>query len=302
MEPDHCFDDPQALAAWLQIVSPAVVLPNWLWDCYKICDTVKAGGADLRVVGYCRSDDEETYYEPLIRYEQSCDWFVAVSDACRDGLLSRLPGRANRIRLIRTFVEGPDRLERGWHTKPVRLLYSGRLEQLHKRVYDLVGLAELLMRRGVHYELAIAGWGSSGPDLQHRMGRLPAGGRAHFVGELQHDAMSRLYAASDIILLPSDTEGLSNSVLEAMRHGCVPVVTRTSRELSAMLDGPLATGLVEVGAVDDMAARIEWLAEDPSRLRQRGALAHRATAAHSWPIYEPLFTSFLAEVFAAPAQ
>jgi glycosyltransferase involved in cell wall biosynthesis len=298
-DPDHCFDGPEALGAWLQSVSPAIVLPNWLWDCYEVCDLVKATGADLRVIGYCRSDDEDTYYGPLSRHHRSCDWLVAVSEACRDGLLQRLPARSDRIRLIRTFVEGPAVLTRSWRTEPVRILYSGRLEQHHKRVLDLPVLAEGLMQRGVQFELAIAGQGDSGFELRRRTSQLAHGGHVRFLGELTPEEVSQHYLASEIVVLVSDTEGLSNSVLEGMAHGCVPVVTRISRELSDLLVGPLAGGVVDVGATDDMAAWIAWLAETPERLRSRGMLARRATARYFWPTYERAFTSFLADVLAA---
>jgi glycosyltransferase involved in cell wall biosynthesis len=294
-DPDFCFADSRELADRLAEVAPAVVIPNWLWDVYPTCAEVRDRGEEITVVGYCRSDDEETYYRPLLRHHRDCDWLVAVSTSCRDELLRRLPDRSDRIRLLRTFVDRPNQLCRDWQRSPLRLLYAGRLEQLHKRVFDLADIASQMISWGVSYELRIAGVGSDEGELRRRLGRLPDQGRATFLGTLAASQMQTLFGETDAVLLVSDTEGLSNALLEGMAHGCAPVTTRTSAELEDLMAGDLRDLICEVGDIPGIASTIREMsvAGSPERL---GRLSHAATADFDWNAYAPRFRLLLQEI------
>jgi glycosyltransferase involved in cell wall biosynthesis len=294
-DPDFCFADGRALVDRLVEMAPAVVIPNWLWDAYPICTEVKERGEQITVIGYCRSDDDETYYRPLLRHHRECDWIVAVSTACRDGLLRRLPDRSDRIRLVRTFVDRPGQLHRDWQGSPLRLLYAGRLEQLHKRVFDLAEVASHLITRGVPYELRIAGVGADEAELRSRLNQLPDQGRAIFLGMLSASQLQTLYEETDAVLLLSDTEGLSNALLEGMAHGCVPVTTRTSAELEDLLVGDLGDLLCEVGDIPGIVSTISELRR-AGRLEKLGRLSHAVTTEFGWDAYAPRFRSLLQEV------
>lgn len=294
-DPDFCFADSRGLVRRLAEMAPAIVIPNWLWDAYPTCMEVKERGEQITVIGYCRSDDEGTYYRPLLRHHRECDWLVAVSTACRDGLLRRLPDRSDRIRLVRTFVDRPSQLRRIWQGSPLRLLYAGRLEQLHKRVFDLAEVASHLIAWGVPYELRIAGVGGDEAELRSRLNRLPDQGGATFLGVLSAPQLHALYEETDAVLLVSDTEGLSNALLEGMAHGCVPVTTRTSAELGNLLVGDLGDLICEVGDISGIASTISGLRE-AGRLEKLGRLSHAVTTDFSWDAYAPRFRSLLREI------
>ncbi len=84
------------------------------------------------------------------------------------------------------------------------------------------------------------------------------------------------YAASDIGILASHTEGFSNSLIEGMAVGLPMIATRVGGNIDALDDGE--TGfLVEAGSADELASAILTLAEMPD-LRQRLGMAARAKA------------------------
>jgi len=84
----------------------------------------------------------------------------------------------------------------------------------HKRLDRIVEIA----RRMPEVMFRIAG---DGPERRHFAGLSPA--NVEWLGEIADP--KPLFAASDIFLLTSDREGMSNSLLEAMQAGCIPVVT-----------------------------------------------------------------------------
>jgi glycosyltransferase involved in cell wall biosynthesis len=84
------------------------------------------------------------------------------------------------------------------------------------------------------------------------------------------------YAASDIGILASHTEGFSNSLIEGMAIGLSMVATRVGGNIDALDDGENGF-LVEAGSADELASAILTLSEMPD-LRQRLGMAARAKA------------------------
>ncbi len=84
------------------------------------------------------------------------------------------------------------------------------------------------------------------------------------------------YAATDIGILASHTEGFSNSLIEGMAVGLPMVATRVGGNIDALDDGENGF-LVEPESSEELASAILTLAEMPD-LRQRLGLAARAKA------------------------
>lgn len=100
---------------------------------------------------------------------------------------------------------------------------------------DLRTLAEtyaLLKQRSHHsFAMVIAGDGPVRDEIQKMM---PG---AIFVGHVEHEDLSRVYASSDILLFPSSTETFGNVTAEAMVSGVVPVVANAGGSRSLVENG-----------------------------------------------------------------
>lgn len=297
MEADFTYDHDDDLRDWLLRRSPAVVMPNWLWSAYDICSQARASGARLSVVAYCRSDDLETYYEPLRRNAVHWDWLVAVSAAIRDEL-GRQGYDRTRLRLMKTFVERPEVLVRTWQAKPLRILYSGRVEQVHKNVMGLPEVALALRSRNIDFTLTVAGEGSSAPALRSAVRTAGVEAAFNFLGQVPPAAMAEIYLTHDALVLPSAVEGRSNALLEAMAHGCVPVIFRTPTGWDEVLPPDLHHLAVPQGDVGAMADALAGLVQDEHRLRRFGRRAHAATVDSTWSAYRVRFEALLDEVSA----
>ena len=141
-------------------------------------------------------------------------------------------------------------------------LCVGRLE-LRKDPLTAIDAAETARARGAPVVLLLAGTGPLEPQVSARTGEAvrPLGHR---------EDIEELYAAADLLVLPSRREGMSFALLEGMSHGLAPVVS----------DGPgNAEAVGEAGEVfpaGDAAAlcdRLARLASDSAARERLGAAA-----------------------------
>ena len=108
-------------------------------------------------------------------------------------------------------------------TRPVRLLYAGRLLD-HKRVDVAIDACAELAARGVDARLTVIGQGPAAAALRAQAAALPEA-RVEFVDFLdEHAEVFTRMAAADLFLFPSVREGFGMVALEAMSVG-TPVIT-----------------------------------------------------------------------------
>ena len=296
-EPDFSYRRSRDLGKWLRRTGPAIVLPNWVWSAYDVVGVLRQRGMVLPTVAYCRSDSEAHYYSLLRRHLAEIDWIVAVSNECHAGVLERFPTHQDFAVCIPTFVARQPQLDRVYMpTGEVRLMYTGRFETEDKRVLDLLLLAGHLLDRGVNFSLTFVGSGSRTTDLLTAMARLNHFGRIRLVGQVHPTQMPCLLAQADVFVQASETEGLSNSMLEAMAAGVVPVVTQASSGIDGIVHDGVSGFVVPVGAMEEMADRIADLASNNSRLCEMGAAAHAATEDFTWERYVGRLEPFLRRV------
>ena len=97
----------------------------------------------------------------------------------------------------------------------------------------------------------------------------------HYSGHLHDDLSLRLlYAAADVIVIPSRQVNLPNTGLEA--HACgTPVVAFATGGLVDIVDPHITGALAQPFDPLSLAASIRWVLEDPQRQPQLGAAARR---------------------------
>ena len=130
----------------------------------------------------------------------------------------------------------------------------------------------------------------AGPDfegtrakLEDLLGRAGIRRRVTFTGMLQGEMKWSALAASDCFVLPSYSEGLSVSVLEAMGMHLPVLITR---QCNLPEVGELGCGLVIEPKVEELGAGLSTLlSAQPSRLRAMGERGHDLVAQrYSWPV------------------
>jgi len=187
---------------------------------------------------------------------------VAISPRIRDDLIRTYGFEAARLQLI---PHGVARLAaprvRRVAGSPLRVLFLGRIDEQAKGVSWLPAIAHELGRPAA---LTIAG---DGPDLPKLRRQLAPLDRVRFLGGVAPDAARRLFAAHDVLLMPSRFEGFGMVLAEAMSAGCVPVASRIAGVTDAIVTHGRDGLLFPVGRTREAAAAIDRLAADPARLR-----------------------------------
>jgi len=207
---------------------------------------------------------------------------VAVSPQVRDDLVAMGVAPAEKFAVVRLGIELDQRVggARDGREETRRYLgiasdrfavgWVGRMTAV-KRTDDVLESFRLLRGRGVEATLCLVGDGPDRPELERRAHELGLMRDTLFLG-YQED-VAPLYAAFDALILPSGNEGTPVSVIEALAAGTPVVATRVGGVPDVVRDGEDGY-LVDAGAADELAERLERLARDPE-LRERLGAAGR---------------------------
>ena len=122
-------------------------------------------------------------------------------------------------RLIKNFSL-QQKLEEKKDSKPIQILFLARLER-EKGIFEMIEAFQELHKTMKNIKLTIAG---DGQDFKEVKKLVEAYNNIHVVGEVEGEEKIKLFKQSDIYCLPSYSEGLPISVLEAISFG-LPVVT-----------------------------------------------------------------------------
>ena len=118
--------------------------------------------------------------------------------------------------------------------------------------------------------LLLAGQGQYRRMLENLAQELGVERRIGFLGSVPHDRLPRLYAAADVMALPSESEGLANAWVDSLACGTPIVITDVggAREL---LDRPEAGRIVDREPEALAEAIADILADPPEREAVRAA-------------------------------
>jgi glycosyltransferase involved in cell wall biosynthesis len=152
----------------------------------------------------------------------------------------------------------------------------GRLSQ-EKDVATLIRAAALARKAFPEFRLQIAGEGKCAADLQRLSSELELNGSIDFLGEVYN--VPELLAKSSLLVLPSLTEGISLTLLEAMARGLPVVATQVGGNPEVVLDGE--TGyLVPARQPERLAACMIALLRNPARAAEMGRKARERVMHH----------------------
>lgn len=143
-----------------------------------------------------------------------------------------------------------------------------------KRPDRFADVALAVARRRPDVQVLVAGDGELFGELRGRL--APLGSAAHFVG-FRPD-VETVYAASDVVVLTSDNEGMPYSLVEAALAGRPAVATDVGSVREVVVDG--VTGLVAHPDVASLTEGVVRLLDDPEWRRGLGqSAAERARVA-----------------------
>lgn len=199
-------------------------------------------------------------YIPLERRMlRQAEQAIVLSDVMVDHVRAFSDISPDRISVIHNVLEdgewpAPGQRPREWHTP--RILYVGRLDA-RKGVEELLhGAAALL--RAEEATLTIVGDGPRRKALQRLAQQAEIGHRVTWLGHRNREDLPPIYAAHDLMVVPSLYEGFGIVIAEAMAMG-TPVLTS-----DACVD--LGQPRYPVGNIQALAGALAELLADKQRL------------------------------------
>jgi glycosyltransferase involved in cell wall biosynthesis len=146
-----------------------------------------------------------------------------------------------------------------------------------KDVATLLHAVAQALKEQPAFRLHIAGDGACVPDLKRLAAELGLGEQVVFLGQVRD--VPALLAEASLFVLPSLTEGISLTLLEAMARGLPVVTTRVGGNPEIVVEGE--TGLlVPVQAPTELARAMLSLHNDPERSRRMGLAGRRRVEVH----------------------
>lgn len=204
---------------------------------------------------------------------------ICVCEASRASHARRFRGLESRFVTVLNGVDEPAvaareravvRAELGVAPDTPLALTVGSLTPQKSQDVLLRALAEA-RRRVPHAVLLIAGEGRLREPLRELHAELGLGDAVRFLGA--RNDVPDLMAACDLFVLSSSREGLSVTLLEAMRARRAALATDVGGNREAVADG-VTGAIVPVGDVARMGAALADLLGDPARLAAFGEAGH----------------------------
>ena len=222
-------------------------------------ETLRYAPPGVLRVGVAHSD-EAGVYRMLPGYAKHMDVLVTVSETIKARLEAMEEFRAVPVIYAPLGVPMPVGGEGagGGDAGPLRLIYIGRIEREQKRAHLFPEILAGLKASGIPVHWTIAGDGPLLPWLRGHMGGTGPGQAISFAGKVDYKDVPALLARHDLFLLASDYEGLPLSLLEAMGHGLVPVVSDLPSGVGAVVDETNGR-LVKPDDIAGYAREIAWL-------------------------------------------
>jgi len=227
----------------------------------------------------CYRDLISPKYHPLLRFSHRiADAVVANCEAMRTHLQSDYGVPDRKIRVLYNGLDASVFHAGGRRRMPQLqndelVIGSVGLLRPEKCLNLLVQAFAEVHRRHARARLVLVGSGEELPRLRAQAAALGLGDACLFAPAAAN--VVPWLRSIDIFVLPSRSEALSNSLLEAMACGCCPVASRVGGNPELVIPGE--TGLLfESGDAGGLARALETLISNPE-LRLR--LAARAVAA-----------------------
>jgi glycosyltransferase involved in cell wall biosynthesis len=197
---------------------------------------------------------------------------------------------------VETDVFTPERST----SSAIRLLCVGRLIERKGQHHLLRSFAQLRARHTQALLLTLVGTGDAEPELRQLAQDLGLADAVRFLGFVPRAEMPEVYRHADIFVLPSQSEGMSIALLEAMSAGLPVVVTDTggTDELVTPGENGLVVQWADLGGLTSALAQIIG---DPA-LRERMGSRSRARACElSWGAITQQYVDLMRQVAAQPA-
>lgn len=183
---------------------------------------------------------------------EAADRVIAVSNLTRNIVIERYGIDPSKVYTVHNAVEPTDREEfqaYDRHVKEKIVTFLGRVT-FQKGPEYFIEAAYKVYQKDKNVRFVMAGTGDLLEKMIRRVAKLRMSSRFHFTGFLKGENVDRMFAMSDVYVMPSVSEPFGISPLEAMRSN-VPVVISKQSGVAEVLQHALKVDFWDVNAMAD---------------------------------------------------
>ena len=161
---------------------------------------------------------------------EAADRIIAVSHFTKDTIVRRYGISPDKITVVHNAVSKERRIGQMRITKPFHeklVLFLGRIT-FQKGPDYFVEAAAKVLAKNPDVRFAMAGSGDMFPRMVERMAELRMADKFHFLGFVRGADVERIYAMSDLYVMPSVSEPFGITPLEAMVYDVPSIVSKQS--------------------------------------------------------------------------
>ena len=189
---------------------------------------------------------------------------------------------------------------KSYDKKKIEVIYNGvkskkELPEKTEKKFVVVSTSRLIERKGIKYlieafndfckskddvELRLYGGGNQEDMLKNMAKGYGIDDKVRFYGEVEREIIYKEIVQCSVFVLPSNNEGMSNSLLEAMAHG-LPIIATDVGGTKELVDE--SNGFVIRKAnIQDISESLEKLYKDKEMLERMGMNSRKKAMEMSW--------------------
>lgn len=198
----------------------------------------------------------ENYNENVYEIERKgmaeADRVITVSNLTRNIVIEKYHIDPDKVITVHNAVEPSEKTEMVDTEKHVRekiVTFLGRITYQKGPEY-FIEAAKKVLERDPNVRFVMAGTGDLMEKMIRRVAKLKISSHFHFTGFLKGENVDRMFAMSDVYVMPSVSEPFGISPLEAMRSN-VPVVISKQSGVAEVLNHVMKVDFWDVDAMAD---------------------------------------------------
>ncbi|MBK7029420.1 MAG: glycosyltransferase family 4 protein [Bacteroidales bacterium] len=183
---------------------------------------------------------------------EEADRVITVSNLTRNIVIERYGINPDKVITVHNAVEPSERSDIEIGEKHVRekvVTFLGRIT-FQKGPEYFIEAAKKVLERDPNVRFVMAGTGDLMEKMIRRVAKLKISTHFHFTGFLKGENVDRMFAMSDVYVMPSVSEPFGISPLEAMRSN-VPVVISKQSGVAEVLNHVMKVDFWDIDAMAD---------------------------------------------------
>ena len=273
-----CFQSEDAfeeLVAYYKEKLPLVFVNSFYGDNFFAVLAVKRMYPDkVRIINVVHND-RKPHYALAVLFDEWIDRYLCVSSRIQETLISAYGISKERAIFLHQPIDLSGNFRKIFNkAESIRLGIATRLTREQKRCDLIPQLIRYLEDSCADYVMSIAGDGELSKTICDYIKANNLAERVQLLGYLSKEKMVDFWEMQDIYINISEYEGTSLSMLEAMRGGCVPLVTDVSGVRDYIHDG-YSGFIFDFGDLFHTAEKVKFLDSNRQLLQEMGTAARQ---------------------------